>query len=80
MSSYFAKRFGLNPLLISGVTAFISSIANDTPSGYAPHVRIMMVSNPQPIPNTICPDFDIGDVTISVAINTAPNNKPPLST
>ena len=37
-------------MLINGVNPFISKIANETPSGYAPHNRIHIVTTPIPIP------------------------------
>jgi len=44
------NRFGLIYVLISGVNAFIISIANETPSGYAPNTRITTVIIPIPTP------------------------------
>ncbi len=72
------KRFGLTPLLINGTNAFIIRIANETPSGYAPQTRMITVSTPQPNPKISCPLDDIGDETMSVAINRAPSIKPPV--
>ena len=46
-----------------GVSTFIKSIANDTPSGYDANSLISIVNRPQPIPNMILPDGSIGDVT-----------------
>ena len=52
-------------------------IANDIPSGYAPHKRMMIVKAPMPMANTILPFIVIGDVAMSVAMKKAPSIKPP---
>ena len=70
---------GLNPLFINGTVAFIIRMAKDTPSGYAPYILIKIVSNPTPNPKMSCPPLVIGEVTISVAINIAPSNIPPVN-
>ncbi len=54
-------------------------MANETPSGYAPHILINIVITPQPIPNTICPQGLMGEDTISVAMKKAPSIKPPVN-
>ena len=68
----------LNNLSIKGVTAFIRRIANITPSGYSPTMRISMVMVPTPIPKSHIPRRVNGAVTGSVAIKKAHNNSPPL--
>ena len=52
-------------------------IANDIPSGYAPHKRMMIVKAPTPIENITLPFIVIGDVAMSVAMKKAPSIKPP---
>ena len=43
---------------------FISSIANETPSGYEPKILMSIVNRPHPIPNMIFPAGSVGDVTV----------------
>lgn len=43
-------------------------MANDIPSGYAPHKRIIIVNAPTPMEKTIFPPMVIGVVTMSVAM------------
>jgi hypothetical protein len=74
------NTFGFVSLSMSGVTAFMSSIEYDTPSGYPPHSRITEANIPHPIPKIIMPVFVTGDVTMSVAIKNAPKISPPENT
>ena len=46
----------------SGTVAFIIRMAKDIPSGYEPKYLTINVMNPIPIPNTIPPLTDIGEV------------------
>ena len=55
----------------------MNRIAYITPSGRPPHTRITTTRMPTPIPNTHRPRFVTGDVTMSVAMYTAPRMSPP---
>ncbi len=50
LTCFTPKRTGRQYLLIRGTVAFIMNMANDMPSGYAPHRRIIIVRAPTPTP------------------------------
>ena len=68
-----------NTWSINGAVAFIRSIANATPSGYAPQERMMNTIRPTPEPNTTSPTLCPGEVTGSVAIKKAVSMLAPVN-
>src|SRR4026208_2368017 len=68
---------GCGPRLMNGTSAFMSSIANITPSGSPPHTRITTTRSPMLAPKSHRPALLTGAVAISVAMNTAPSIRPP---
>ncbi len=62
---------------MAGERAFMVRTAKVTPSGSDVNCLITMVKTPQPMPKISCPKGVTGEVTMSVAMNTAANSKPP---
>jgi hypothetical protein len=62
---------------MKGTSAFISRIAYITPSARPPHSRITTTRTPIPKPKIQQPALVTGEVTMSVAMYTAPSMRPP---
>ena len=75
--SGFSHGLGIGPAVDQGVTPFIMSTANITPSGYPEKSRMIMINPPVPKPKIHLPLEVSGEVTGSVAMKNAPNMRAP---
>jgi len=62
---------------MNGTSAFMSRMAYITPSASPPQLRMITTRTPMPAPKIQQPFDVIGEVTMSVAMYTAPRTRPP---